>query len=286
MRRHQVRDQGADRPGPGHLDRPGRQAYHPAEWAGEWFPSNEHRWRPRTIERNRLAIWHHLVPRLGHMEPSAVSPRVVQAVVNDFVAKDWPMTVRGYYSTTMMAHAVEMDVIGRSPCRGLRLRPAKAVDRQVVTPDQLRALADAVGQDWRALIYLAGVDLPGPLRLELAAYVERAGLDDPDALLFADYFGGPLRRSNFRRGVFSPAAYTAGVDGLTFHGLRHSAATTWMAAGADVRTVQHLLGHSDLRLVLRLYAHVANDAVKRGAETASRLYWHHDEGAEIGPDVP
>jgi integrase len=130
------------------------------------------------------------------------------------------------------------------------------------------------------------LDLPEPLRDELAAYVERSGLTDPDALLFADSFGGPLRRSNFRRRVFAPAAKTAGVEGLTFHGLRHSAATTWMAAGADVRTVQHLLGHSDPRLVLRLYAHVANDAVKRGAEIASRHYWEDGTTGHDSPDVP
>ncbi|MDH3731449.1 MAG: tyrosine-type recombinase/integrase [Acidimicrobiia bacterium] len=61
------------------------------------------------------------------------------------------------------------------------------------------------------------------------------------------------------RKVFAPPVERAG---LTFHGLRHSAATQWVANGVDARTVQHRLGHADPRLVLLLYA-PRLDAVER-----------------------
>jgi integrase len=114
---------------------------------------------------------------------------------------------------------------------------------------------------------------PLPLMRELRDHVHRLAITDPDALLFADSFGGPIRRSNFRRRVFEPAVEQAGLPGLTFHGLRHSAATTWMADGIDARTVQRLLGHSDPRLVLKLYAHAADEALRAAAKRTGATFW-------------
>ena len=71
--------------------------------------------------------------------------------------------------------------------------------------------------------------IPQPLVTELAAHVKRFCIDGSESLLFADSRGRPIRRSNFTNRVLAPATREAGCEGLTFHGLRHTAATQWIA---------------------------------------------------------
>ncbi len=67
--------------------------------------------------------------------------------------------------------------------------------------------------------------------------------------------GGYLRRSNFRRRWWVSATKAAGVEGLRFHDLRHSAATMALAAGANTRELMERMGHASPAVALR-YQHV------------------------------
>jgi hypothetical protein len=66
---------------------------------------------------------------------------------------------------------------------------------------------------------------------------------------------GYLRRSNFRRRWWLRATHAAGVEGLRFHDLRHSAATLALAAGANTRELMERMGHTSPQVALR-YQHV------------------------------
>ncbi len=48
---------------------------------------------------------------------------------------------------------------------------------------------------------------------------------------------------------------------VTFHGLRHTAASHLVMAGVDLRTVGKILGHKTAQITLR-YAHLAPDHLK------------------------
>lgn len=66
----------------------------------------------------------------------------------------------------------------------------------------------------------------------------------------------------FRRS-WTKAVKTAGVEDLHFHDLRHECASQLVMSGADLKTVQEILGHSSLIMTQR-YAHL-NDEHKRKA---------------------
>ena len=57
---------------------------------------------------------------------------------------------------------------------------------------------------------------------------------------------------------FENAVKRAGIPHVRFHDLRHTFASHLVMGGVDIRTVQELLGHKDIRMTMR-YSHLAPD---------------------------
>ena len=80
--------------------------------------------------------------------------------------------------------------------------------------------------------------------------------------LFVNRFGGRLTVRSVQR-MLKKYLLAAGLDpSLTPHKLRHSFATHMLDAGADLRSVQELLGHASLSTT-QIYTHVTPERLKK-----------------------
>jgi integrase len=126
------------------------------------------------------------------------------------------------------------------------------------------------------------VSLPGFLREPLTAAMAGKSRED---LIFTAPEGGPLRYSNFRRRVFDTAVKATGLEGLTPHGLRHTAASLAVASGASVKGVQRMLGHADAAMTLNVYADLFDgelDAVAARLDAAFRQDQEDSARSDLG----
>jgi integrase/recombinase XerD len=102
-------------------------------------------------------------------------------------------------------------------------------------------------------------------RRAVAVYLERArprlvrGADP--GVLFVNAQGRPLGRQGLWR-IVRARARGLGVRGAFPHALRHSFASHLLEGGADLRSVQALLGHADIGTT-EIYTHLPTDAVRR-----------------------
>ncbi len=74
--------------------------------------------------------------------------------------------------------------------------------------------------------------------------------------VFAAPSGGPLDLHNFRSRVWSPAVERADLAPLRLHDMRHTCASLAIAAGADVKVLQRMLGHASATMTLDRYGHL------------------------------
>lgn len=91
----------------------------------------------------------------------------------------------------------------------------------------------------------------------------------PGDYVFTSPEGTPIERSNFRCRVWLPATEAAGLRGLRFHDLRHTAGTLAARTGATTKELMARLGHASPRASL-IYQHAAEDRDRRIAERLGR----------------
>ena len=97
------------------------------------------------------------------------------------------------------------------------------------------------------------IPIPNFLLVELKSLC--AG-KEPDDYVFTSSRGGAIDGGNWYNRVWREIRNETPAASLTVHDLRHVSATLSIAAGADVKLVQHMLGHKDANETLNTYAHL------------------------------
>lgn len=143
---------------------------------------------------------------------------------------------------------------------GLRVSELVNLDRANVLADEGFLRVFGKGSKER-MVPISGIALE-----RLIEYLNdvRPELENPHApatpALFLNARGGRLTRQSVHR-IVTRAGMTIGVKNLHPHTLRHSFATHLLEGGADLRSIQDMLGHADIATT-QIYTHVQMSHLK------------------------
>ena len=101
---------------------------------------------------------------------------------------------------------------------------------------------------------------------------------NPDDLVFTNELGGNLIIETFRRN-FKRLAAGIGRPDLRPHDLRYTCATVAIASGADIKSVQSLMGHATASFTLDVYAHTSETMMQ---DTANRMQSYYTSLSKQG----
>lgn len=148
---------------------------------------------------------------------------------------------------------------------GLRVSELIALPRNVLTADD--QVLTIKGKGGRERLVPLNDAARGALAAHLAAVGEdEAGRKSASAWLFPTSTGAHLTRQRFGQEL-KALALAAGIDSarVSPHVLRHAFASHLLERGADLRTVQQLLGHADISTT-QIYTHVIEERLRRLVE--------------------
>ena len=89
--------------------------------------------------------------------------------------------------------------------------------------------------------------------------------------LFLNHSGTPLSDRSVRRILEKYVDLLSVHKRVTPHTLRHSFATLSLEQGMDIKTISHMLGHTDAGFTMNTYMHVTNNMQQTVADAIGNL---------------
>jgi integrase len=99
-------------------------------------------------------------------------------------------------------------------------------------------------------------------------------------LVFPNRLGRPMEPRDLLADVYRPLLNRTGLPPVTFHTLRHTAATLLLAEGEHPKVVQELLGHAQVSITLDRYSHMTPRLMSNAAALMDRLLDEQDPRAD------
>ncbi|MGR7023066.1 tyrosine-type recombinase/integrase [Geodermatophilus sp. URMC 62] len=146
---------------------------------------------------------------------------------------------------------------------GLRVRRVDLLRRRLTIAESATEVGGTVEFGAPKTRQQRTVPFPVALAEPLGRRCEGKG---PDDLVITSPQGAVLRSGNSRRRFFDPGATAAGLENLSPHDLRHTAASLLGASGAHVKAVQRMLGHASAAMTLDVYSGPFDDDLSALAE--------------------
>jgi integrase/recombinase XerC len=186
-------------------------------------------------------------PKAHRTLPDVLAPEQARAVVDSTAGADEPIGLR---------NAVVLELLYAS---GIRVSELVGLDIDDV--DRGRRLLRVLGKGRKERSVPYGV----PAERALDAWLTRGrpalAVPGSGPALLLGARGGRLDAREARRTVHDAVGGTPGAPDIGPHGLRHSAATHVLEGGADLRSVQELLGHASLATT-QIYTHVTVERLR------------------------
>ena len=283
-----------------------------------WYESMKPQVRISSYRRYGDYI-NHLIPALGHVSLSKLTPQHLQVFYNKKLVEGLSSTtVHGIHSMLHRAlkDALQMGLLNRNVSEMLRpprsgnreMRPLSVIEMQrfleVVRDDRFYALyvlalstgmreGELLGLRWQdvdlprhivqvrmnvqetlgryiiaetktaysrrtvALTQAAVDALAEHWQKQQRVKVEMGSMWADNDLVFPNGYGGIMIPHNITKRSFKRYLVKAGLSrAVRFHDLRHTAASLLLASGVNVKVVSEMLGHSNVSITLRIYAHV------------------------------
>ncbi|MFI7066618.1 tyrosine recombinase XerC [Kribbella sp. NPDC050124] len=147
---------------------------------------------------------------------------------------------------------------------GIRVGELCALDIDDIDPSRRVVRVFGKGRKERSVPY--GVPAERALRRWLDEARPQLARQGSGPAVFLGARGGRIDQRAVRRLVHERIGVVDAPD-LSPHGLRHTAATHLLEGGADLRSVQELLGHASLATT-QIYTHISTDRLRKAYEQA------------------
>ena len=140
---------------------------------------------------------------------------------------------------------------------GLRRKRVDLLRKNVTVAEQLTAVDGKIlSGEPKTRAGRRTLSVPAFLAEQLEDQLAVRSLPGVDGLVFPNTAGNPVAAPSFTNNVFTPARRKAGLVGVRFHDLRHTAVALAIAQGAHPKAIQARMGHSSIQVTLDRYGHL------------------------------